>query len=40
MFSTVVGCLKINNAASANQSGSSTNQIVRFGGLDVILQSH
>ena len=28
------------NAASANQSGSSTNHIGRFGGLDVILQRH
>ena len=29
---------EIQNAASANQSGSSTNHIGRFGGLDVILQ--
>ena len=30
--------LEIQNAASANQSGATTNHIVRFGGLDVILQ--
>ena len=28
--------LEIQNAASANQSGASTNHIGRFGGLDVI----
>ena len=30
--------LEIQNAASANQSGATTNHIGRFGGLDVILQ--
>ena len=35
---TDVGCFEMQNAASANQSGSSTNHIGRFGGLDVILQ--
>ena len=30
--------LEIQNAASTNQSGATTNHIVRFGGLDVILQ--
>ena len=34
---TDVGCFEMQNAASANQSGASTNHIGRFGGLDVIL---
>ena len=37
-FLTDVGCFEMQNAASANQSGLSTNHIGRFGGLDVILQ--
>ena len=38
MFLTVVECWDVQNAAFTNQSGASTNHIVRFGGLDVILQ--
>ena len=37
-YLTDVGCFEMQNAASANQSWSSTNHIGRFGGLDVISQ--
>ena len=37
-FLTDVGCLEMQNAASANLSWASTNHIGRSGGLDVILQ--
>ena len=36
-FLTDVGCFEMQNAASASQSGLSTNHIGRFGGLDVTL---
>ena len=37
MVLTDVGCFEMQNAASASQSGLSTNHIGRFGGLDVTL---
>ena len=40
VFLTVVVCGDVQNAASANQSGSSTNHIGRFEGLGVISQRY